>query len=75
MLLLTNQFHDLFKCLSVIRHKKLFCAQQEARIYGVVSGIFLSEEVSQQTRLLAVHVWLMQKSSFREEFSANMEPR
>ena len=75
MLLLTNQFHDLFECLSLIWHKKLFCAQQEARIYGVVFGIFLSEEVSPQTRLLAVHVWFMRKSSSREEFSANMEAR
>ena len=43
ILLLTNQFHDLFECLSVTEHKKQFCAQSVASIYRAAFVIFLYE--------------------------------
>ena len=57
---LTNQFHDSFECLSGCDW--IFCAQSEASIYRTVFVIFLYEGVYLQTRLLAVHVWLVQES-------------
>ena len=33
MLLLTNQFHNIFEYLPLIGHKKYFCAHSEASIY------------------------------------------
>ena len=56
MLLLTNQFLDLFECLSAIGHRKNF-------------AIFLYEGVYLQTRPFAVPVWLLQESFLGEEFS------
>ena len=56
MLLLTNQFHDLFECLPVIGHRKNFV-------------IFLYEGVYLQTWSFAVPIWLLQESFLREEFS------
>ena len=43
MLLLTNQFHNSFEYLSLIGHKKYFCAQSEASIYLTAFAIFLYE--------------------------------
>ena len=43
MLFLTNQFHNSFEYLSLIGHKKYFCAQSEASIYRAAFVIFLYE--------------------------------
>ena len=48
MLLLTNQFHDLFEYLSVI----VFCVQSEASIFRVACVIFLYKGVYLRTRPL-----------------------
>ena len=58
---LTNQFQNSFECLSGCDW--IFCAQSEASIYRTAFDvIFLYEGVYLQTRLLAVHVWLVQES-------------
>ena len=54
MLLLTNQFHDSFECLS-----RIFCVQLETNIYRAAFVIFLYEGVYLQTRLFVVPVWLV----------------
>ena len=59
MLLRTNQFHESFKCLSLI----FLCAQSEASIYHAAFMMFLYRGVYLQTRLFIVPVWLMQESS------------
>ena len=45
MLPLTNQFPDLFECVSVIGNKKYFCARLEASICRAAFVIFLYEGV------------------------------
>ena len=34
LLLLTNQFHDSFECLSLIGHKNIFCVQSNPDLQG-----------------------------------------
>ena len=45
MLPLTNQFHDLFECLSLFGHKKYFCARLEASICRAAFVTFVYEGV------------------------------
>ena len=69
-----NQFHDSFKCLSLIPF--LFCAQSEHSIYRAAFVIFLYEGVYLQTPLFAVSVCMatvaMQENFVGEEFSAKL---
>ena len=69
MLLLTNQFHDLFECFSVI-----VCAQSEASIYRAAFVIFLYEGVYLQTRP-PLPIWLVQENYLREVFSVKVSPK
>ena len=81
MLPLTNQFHDLFECLSVFGHKKYFCARLEASICRAAFVIFLYEGVtcaqsqtnirmSRGTRLLRLASQGLSRSTFLKTFAA-----
>ena len=72
-MLLANQFHDSFECLSLIGHKKCVCAQSEARICRAGFAIFLYRRVHMQTLLFAVRLVL--ENCDQEEFSVKMEPK
>ena len=74
MLCLKNEFPDSFECLSLIGHKKYFCAQSEAIINRTAFLSFLYEGVYLQTRLFSIPVLLVQESFPREEFFGKMGP-
>ena len=71
MLLLANQFHDSFECLSVLGHKKYFGSQSEASIYRAALSSFTNQFTCKldcflynrdKFSPLSVSVWLMQES-------------
>ena len=70
MLLLKNQFHDSFQCLSLIGHTPNRSAQAEASAFV----IFLYVGVYLRTRLFAVPVWLVLESFLQEESSLKLKP-
>ena len=74
MLCLKNEFPDSFECLSLIGHKKYFCAQSEAIINRTAFLSFLYEGVYLQTRLFSIPVLLVQESFPREKFFGKMGP-
>ena len=66
MLLLTNQFHDSFECLSLIGHKKICCVQSTPGLQGWKITFFKIVPLKPTTRPIFVHYKFLSFNLFVE---------